>query len=128
MSLKPTSAELFPEAARNAPIEAPKGMEARTFVGDGSSDINLGDCQKVDRVVIGGQDVPESIEEDYPTTASERPVMERVSIPLWIVIKVGVDHVLRRSIKSNDGVWQKGAEVVVVGKWGKAAPGKETAE
>lgn len=103
-------------------VEGPKGT-VRSFEGDGTPFLKVPGLIKVRSVRIGTTEIPLTITEHYPIDLTENLTnLEEHDVPLIKQDKLDDGTpILIRSIKSNDGFWQKGVEVHVDGSWSKEA-------
>ncbi len=99
----------------------------RAFVGDGTDMLRLPYCTRVDAVRIGTMPLPETEVRKYPIDAAGR--LQEVVEPLWKVdVLPDGTPVLLRAIISNDGIWQKDANIYITGEWDTKAEDKAKAE
>ena len=103
--------------------EETSGGDTRVFVvpkteagGDPTELIIMG-CLRVTSVRIGNTMLPPKIEYDAPDSVQFTKKLH-VSIPAYDVSRNYLGQaVLRRNPMSNDGLWQAGQKVYVVGEW-----------
>lgn len=113
-----TNAEhLFPKIEKKGAAAA--DPNARTFLGSGGNLLLVPGCRQVDAVRVGNTAVPEFIDEEYPVGFDSNgvPSLEGHRVPLYQLVETEDGPALQRSVKSNDGIWQSGETVVVVGVW-----------
>ena len=94
---------------------------AATFTGTGQPYLPVPGFKRVDRVFVSGIELPAYIKQKFPIDSDAK---EHVSAewPLWDLSEDAAGQpVLLRSVQSNDGIWQEGATIVVVGEWDEAA-------
>lgn len=73
--------------------------------------------KELKKVLVGGTEIPISIVEQYPTN-TDATAHEFVELPLVILDDLeDVGTIIRRSPKSNDGVWQPNTKITVFGIW-----------
>jgi hypothetical protein len=105
------NAQLFPKILQTKDL----GRNARVFDGSGNSVLLTPGLQLVQSIEIDGVELPLEIEEAYVSSATGQT--ESVTIPLIQTVHVAEGIGIQRSVKSNDGVWQAGSRIVVVGVW-----------
>lgn len=97
---------------------------ARVFQGEGQPHVFLPNCRSVERVFVGSSEVPAYVTHEIPMDADGK-VLEKVEYPLWTLAPTEDGQiVLLRANLSNDGIWQAGAEITVIGEWEEEAPSK----
>lgn len=114
---------LFPKIEKKGAAVA--DPNARTFVGSGGNLLLVPGCRKVSSVRVGAVSVPEFINEDYPVGFDSNgvPSLESHRVPLYQLVETDDGAALQRSVKSNDGTWQSGEAIVVVGDWSDSLGG-----
>lgn len=107
---------MFPGANRVTPL--PVSGEAKTFTGDGTGRLSIPGCRAVAQVFVGGMEIERYHENKHPLDNTERPEYIKQSIPLWDLSETedGIPCLVR-NMQSNDGIWQDGATITVVGEW-----------
>ena len=110
---------LFPVVATAAAALAlgADSASARTFLGSGDAFLKVPGCRSVSRVLVGNIEIPAYITQKFPT---DNDAKEHVATD-WPLYDLSQDEtgqpVLLRSVQSNDGIWQEGVEITVVGEW-----------
>jgi hypothetical protein len=108
---------------------------AREFKGSGTPFLKVPGCKSVEKVFVGGTELPASIKHRFPVDADGKDLVSQE----WPMYDLSADEVgtptLLRSVQSNDGIWQDGISVTVVGEWDDEkkparakAPASETVE
>lgn len=93
---------------------------AQTFSGTGQPFLPVPGCKRVDRVFVSGIELPAYVTQRFPTDADAKEHVQS-DWPLWDLGEDATGQpVLLRSVQSNDGIWQEGAQIVVVGEWEEA--------
>lgn len=111
-----SSSPLFPRLADANLALDPNGRE---FIVDDVRRVVINGCRSVDRVFIDGTEIPFT---EFRPMAKQDPGKEvemvLVEMPLLAIQDVPeAGRCLVRSVLSNDGNWQLGAKVVVIGDW-----------
>lgn len=92
-------------------------INARVFKGDGTPYLRVPGLVALEKVVIGNMTIPFSEARAYPIDVS----LQRHQTVQEPLIHVTRDNdgtpVIMRSLVSNDGLWQKDANVTVIGCW-----------
>lgn len=111
-------AGLFPTSgiASDFLTEGERGT-ARSFTGEGQPMLIIDGCKGVERVFVGGAEIPPYVSHQVPMDADGK-VLKEVEYPLYTIAKAETgETVLLRANLSNDGIWQEGVEITVVGQW-----------
>lgn len=108
----------FP-AASSGPPEVGGGDqgEVRFFVGDGSTTLKLPGCVGVYGVRVGHTDIPEKSEIEVVDPSNHEKTILCDNLMWELSLNEANEPCLRRSMMSNDGVWQKDAQIAVRGLW-----------
>lgn len=108
--------ERFPEMPTLAIEEIEAGGETRTFIGDGGPILEVPGLVEVKAVRVGRTLLPLIEKRSYPVNKQNK--QQEVEEPM-IDLSRRADgmEVLRRSILSNQGNWQKGVAIYVNGIW-----------
>jgi hypothetical protein len=109
----PATINLFP---KQTPIITDPEQGYRVFTVVRSEGIDLPGCTSVTEVRLNGQVIPPYVDEkvlDDLTFQNRSPVR----LPLWQLIHGENGPMLVRSMKSNDGAWQVGSTVSIMGTW-----------
>lgn len=111
---KPTVGAFPPESAAPARLAS----NTRVFQGDGGTQLVCPGLLELHGIQVGTVDVPLTLDEQVITKLTDPPTKEWVTVTMFEVDKLadGTPFV-RRSIKSNDGIWQDGENIYVTGKW-----------
>lgn len=93
----------------------------RIFVGDGTMILRVPGYVdgSLKTVSFGSKEteIPQFVVEKVPTDATHTNFVNQ-QIPLLLVVKdEDGTPILRRGIKSNDGIWQAGAKIYVTAAW-----------
>lgn len=91
--------------------------DARVFTGDGTAYLRVPGLKNLNSVQMGVMVMPLVFEMELPEYGrTDRYITTEVP-----TVQVAQDSdetpVLMRSVYSNDGIWQKGAEIIVRGEW-----------
>lgn len=112
------------------PLEGITAQEAQAanvkqFAGDGTPYLKVPGLKSVKSVRIGTQVLPMEIKQRFPKDSTGKELIETTS-PM-VQVQNGPDGtpILLRSIQSNDGVWQAGAQIFIQGDWEDDAPAEE---
>lgn len=89
----------------------PAGHEMRVFEGTGKPELPVPGLVEVSRVQVSGIDIPARIPVEFPKDGSGELV--KIAPPGYVLD----DEILFRSLHSNDGIWQAGAQVAITGLW-----------
>lgn len=109
---------LFPERVPDDRIPR-ENDETRICVGDGSGYLKTPGLIEVFSVAWPGGGMPLFERREFPTDHTLMR-LESHDCPLMLLTQTDMgETALRRSIISNDGVWQKGVEFFVKGVWAK---------
>lgn len=114
-----------PSSIAHQPAQELKG-ETRVFVGDGGPILAVPGLKSVEQVRINGAIMDLSIVQKIPTTPAQTDFYTHRT-PVFMIDGDGASAVLRRVVQSNDGLWQKGAQVAITGEWETTATRKQTA-
>lgn len=108
--------EVFPKPPTST---GDKADGLRTFEGDGTRFLAVPGLKTLHGLFVGGVPLPLAIEESYPDNATDNLPNQTVhEIPLVAIDRMDDGTpVIVRSIKSNDGTWQRGVKVQVDGDW-----------
>lgn len=87
----------------------------RPFVGDGTKFLFVPGLKSVSSVRVGTTNIPLVETRKIPMSADDiRPI----TFPLIdLQLNAQGQPILRRSVFSNDGIWQKGVNIYVGGEW-----------
>ena len=112
----PAAVDKLPPGFKRTPAarpgeETPAGHEMRVFVGEGKPELSVPGLVEVSRVQVSGIEIPARIPVEFPKDGSGELV--KIAPPGYIL----EDEVLFRSLHSNDGIWQAGAQVAITGLW-----------
>lgn len=89
----------------------------RKIIANGTSELLTPGLKSVEAVRIGRMEIPLEIVQEYPDNV-RREQKHFVPMPMILLdANEAGEPLLRRSIFSNDGIWQEGAEVFVTGEW-----------
>ena len=112
-----SSSALFPALAAVAAAATLDTARARVFKGTGTGLLPVPGLMEVNEVRVAGVILPRQIMQEFPGDLESKTLVHQAR-PLWDVAE-GQDGkpVLVRSGASNDGIWQKGVEITVVGDW-----------
>lgn len=91
-------------------------QNTRTFTATGSTLLPVAGLMALQRVWIGDVEIPLTVAEMVPIN-SDATAHEQVEVELVRLETGASGPVLRRSVKSNDGFWQQGAQITVQGSW-----------
>ena len=116
---------IFPELTEPTFDEIRSGV-VREFIGDGSPLLPVhGLIGHPHSVRVGTTEVPLRIPITFQNNRLNGQTID-TDMPLLAVAKDAAGNaVLRRSLSSNDGNWQKGAKVFVWGEWQEEAKAEE---
>lgn len=103
--------EAVPTASESADLS-----QYKKFIGNGSSALPVPGCKTVEAVIVGNLRLPETREEKVPTNADQTE-FEDVSYPMYKLVQSESGPVLVRSVVSNDGRWQDGTPIYVLGEF-----------
>ena len=108
---------LFPALTKPAGATPFDASKARVIKGDGTGILSVPGLTALDEVRVAGIVLPRYVEQEFPADLESKTLV-RQNRPLWDVAE-GEDGgpILVRSGASNDGIWQKGVEITVVGDW-----------
>lgn len=103
--------------AATASMLGSEAAQARTFEGTGNGFLPLPGCKSVSRVLVGNVEMPAYVSQKFPVDADAK---NHVSAD-WPLYDLSEDETgtpcLMRSVQSNDGIWQAGVQITVVGEW-----------
>ena len=128
-------AGLFPTSAVATDfLTEEERFSARSFKGEGQPFLVLPGCKSVERVFVGGAEVPAYVTHQIPLDADGKQLKD-VEYPLWTLAQADTgETILLRARFSNDGIWQE-ADITVVGEFEEEkkpvktkAPAPETVE
>jgi hypothetical protein len=98
----------------------------RIFQGDGGHYLRVPGLKRVERVRVGGMELPPVMEFEVPVdVVGEQVTRTKYQEPTYRLDYDNEGTLLLRNICSNDGVWQDGAEVIVWGEWEDEKPPKK---
>lgn len=96
--------------------------QAKTFEGTGDPFLPLPGCKSVHRVLVGNVELPPYVVQKFPL---DNDAKEHVTTE-WPLYDLSEDDsgvpCLMRSVQSNDGIWQAGVAITVVGEWEESTP------
>lgn len=114
---------LFP--ARPVPVAPPPGETVRAFVGNGDVELPVPGCKRATSVRVGMADIPQYVTNKFPVGQGDPQEMISQDWPLWMLATADDGTpVLRRSMQSNDGIWQEGVQILVAGEFEPEKPVK----
>lgn len=103
--------------AATASMLGSESAQARTFEGTGDAFLPLPGCKSVSRVLVGNVEIPAYVSQKFPT---DNDAKDHVTAE-WPLYDLSEDDTgtpcLMRSVQSNDGIWQAGVKITVVGEW-----------
>jgi hypothetical protein len=103
--------------AATASVLGSDAAQARTFQGTGDAFLPLPGCKSVSRVLVGDVELPPYVAQKFPI---DNDAKEHVATE-WPLYDLSEDDsgtpCLMRSVQSNDGIWQSGVSITVVGEW-----------
>lgn len=91
----------------------------RKFAGDGTPFLFCPGLKGLERITISGQEIPLQEVRDVVIGASDNGLRTRPVALDLIKLDLAEDNtpVVLRAEESNNGIWQKGAEILVTGEW-----------
>lgn len=109
---------LFPTMARPADlVDADDAKRVREFKGDGTPFLKVPGCKSVDKVFVGGVELPATVSHKFPLDADGKDLVAQE----WPMYDLAADEAgtptLLRSVQSNDGIWQDDVRITVLGEW-----------
>lgn len=96
--------------------EDERSGRTREFAGDGTPFLRVPGLQKLEALRIGNTEIPLEQKRQYPTDGTHTN-FETVNEPLVSLQHDAQGAVLLRSVLSNNGMWQSGQPIFVVGDW-----------
>lgn len=103
--------------------EPAAGHEVRVLIGTGKAELPVPGLTEISSVHVSGVEIPARIPVTFPKDGTGELIT--INPSGYMIEGEGEDAVLFRSLHSNDGIWQVGAQIAVAGKWsgkqGKAA-------
>lgn len=94
-----------------------EAKRAREFKGNGTPFLKVPGCKSVEKVFVGGTELPATITQKFPVDADAKDLVSQE----WPMYDLSPDETgtptLLRSTVSNDGIWQDGISITVVGEW-----------
>jgi hypothetical protein len=94
-----------------------EAKRAREFKGNGTPFLKVPGCKSVDKVFVGGTQIPASVTHKFPVDADGKELISQE----WPMYDLTADEIgtptLLRSVQSNDGIWQDGVSITIVGEW-----------
>lgn len=112
----PGEDQYFPSIEEAKPAKA---ENVRTFVGNGTNLLPVPGLRSLTSVRIGDIAIPLSINEDAPVDSTGRT--ETNVVPLVRIVETREGVMLQRGLRSNNGIWQQGANIHIIGVWGSKA-------
>jgi hypothetical protein len=103
--------------AATASLLGSDAAQARTFEGTDNAFLPLPGCKSVSRVLVGNVELPAYVSQKFPL---DNDAKDHVTTE-WPLYDLAEDDTgtpcLMRSVQSNDGIWQAGVQITVVGEW-----------
>lgn len=95
-----------------------QSANVREFKGNGTPYLPVPGLLDVTGVRIGTQEIPLTLRQKFPESASNFAQKYDVELPLiQLVHDTNGQPILLRSQQSNNGVWQEGVTIYVAGEW-----------
>lgn len=91
----------------------------RVFTVEQENFVLLPGCLSVEDIKLDGVTIPQYIEEEVLSDLTDKR-FHTLRIALWDVVQNEQGPALVRSLKSNNGKWQIGSRISVLGKWADA--------
>lgn len=112
---------LFPDV--NARMQSIVPKNARTFIGNGTNKVSTPGLVEIEAVYVGEVYMPLYEERPVIVSTAENALPKIQRVHLVKLVQMPDGPAIQRSIVSNDGIWQDGIRISVVGKWsdGKSA-------